>query len=105
MADPARLRRDLERRLLAAAVLLQAEHKRDLSKTFPPASAVGQFPAARTFNGRDSVTVVKIPNGFRVGYAVNAAYLLFLFANGRLGLIDTARRVMPRLRKVIGTGV
>lgn len=103
MADPlANARRQLNRRLLAAAVLLQAEHKRDLSKTYPPASKPGQYPAARTLNLRDAVTVIPIKNGFRVGYLVNAAYIVHLVARGRLGLLDTAQRIMPRLRKIIG---
>ncbi len=102
MADPlATIERDLRRRLLAAAVLLQAEHKRDLSKTFPPASVPGQYPAARTFNLRDSVTVVEIEDGYRVGYLVNASYLIFLASKGRLTLMDTALRIRPRLLKII----
>ena len=68
MAKPPDLNALLQRRILAAAVLLQAEHKRDLSKTYPPASRPGQYPAARTLNLRDSVTVVPIPGGWRIGY-------------------------------------
>lgn len=102
MADPmpaveARLRQ----RLLAAAVLLQAEHKRDLSRTFPPASQPGQFPAARTLNLRDSVTVVPIPGGHRVGYLANAGYVVFLAGRGRRTLIDTVNRIRPKLQKVL----
>ena len=93
----------LQRRLLAAAVLLQAEHKRDLSKTFPPASNPGQFPAARTFNLRDSVTVVPIKGGYRVGYLANASYIVWLIKRNRKGIHDTARRIMPRLLKIIGS--
>lgn len=91
----------IRNRLIAAAVLLQAEHKRDLSKTFPPASAPGQFPAARTLNLRDSVTVVEIQDGFRVGYLVNAQYIVPLVKRGRLGIYDTAGRVRPRMQKLI----
>ena len=102
MADPiATIEQRLNRRLLAAAVLLQAEHKGDLSKTYPPASAPGQFPAARTFNLRDSPTVVPIPGGYRVGYLVNASYIVWLVKRGRLGLIDTLNRIRPRLLKII----
>ena len=98
-----RLNAAIRRRLLAAAVLLQAEHKRDLSKTFPPASSPGQFPAARTLNLRDSVTVVEIPGGWRIGYLPSvAAYLPVLIRRGRRGIHDTARRIMPRLLKIIG---
>lgn len=91
----------LNRRLKAAAALLQAEHKRDLSKTYPPASKPGQFPAARTFNLRDSVVVVPIPNGYRVGYLVNAEYIVWLVKRGRKALLDTVTRVGPRLNKVM----
>ncbi len=101
--DLRRLEADIRRRLLAAAVLLQAEHKRDLSRTFPPASSPGQYPAARTFNLRDSVTVAPIPDGYRVGYLANASYLVFLAARGRLTIIDTARRIAPRLRKIMSS--
>lgn len=99
--DLRRLEADIRRRLLAAAVLLQAEHKRDLSKTFPPASSPGQFPAARTFNLRDSVAVVPIKDGYRVGYLANAAYIVWLVKRGRLGIIDTLQRIRPRVNRII----
>ena len=91
----------LNRRLLAAAVLLQAEHKRDLSKTYPPASVPGQFPAARTLNLRDSVTVVPIEGGYRIGYLVNAEYIVWLVKRGRLGIVDTLNRIRPRINRII----
>lgn len=103
--DPAaRLRQLIDRRLLAAAVLLQGEHKRDLSKTYPPASKVGQFPAARTLNLRDAPAVVRIPGGYRVGYLANAAYIVFLAAHGRLTVVHTARRIAPRLARIVRGG-
>lgn len=95
------LETQLRRRLLAAAVLLQAEHKRDLSKTFPPASAPGQFPAARTLNLRDSVAVVPIQDGYRVGYLANAPYIVWLVKRGRKGILDTLARVRPRVQRII----
>jgi len=103
VADPrAGILRALDRRLLAAAALLQAEHKRDLSKTYPPASRPGQYPAARTFNLRDSVTVVKIPDGYRVGYLVNVSkYLVWLAARGRKTVQDTAARIGPRIARIM----
>lgn len=102
MADPlARLQQLADRRLLAAAVLLQAEHKRDLSKTFPPASKPGMYPAARTLNLRDSVTVVKIPGGYRVGYLANAGYVLFLANRNRKTVLDTTARIAPRLARIV----
>lgn len=102
MAKPPDLNAMLQRRILAAAVLLQAEHKRDLSKTYPPASTPGQYPAARTLNLRDSVTVVEIPGGYRIGYLVNAAYIVPLVKRGRLGVLDTLARIRPRLLKILG---
>ena len=101
MAKLPNLEAMLQRRLLAAAVLLQAEHKRDLSKTFPPASSPGQFPAARTLNLRDSVTVVPIKGGYRIGYLQNASYITWLIKNKRLGIHDTAKPIMPRLNRII----
>lgn len=91
----------IRRRVLAAAVLLQAEHKRDLSTTFPPASSPGQYPAARTFNLRDSVTVVPIKDGYRVGYLANAAYIVWLVKRGRKGVVDTLNRIRPRIDRII----
>lgn len=103
MADPiANLNTQLQRRLLAAAVLLQAEHKRDLSTTYPPASKPGEYPHARTLNLRDSVTVVPIEGGWRVGYLPSASYIAPLAARGRLTILDTARRIAARLRKILG---
>lgn len=102
MADPlADLRRRLDRRILAAAVLLQAEHKRDLSKTFPPASRPGQYPAARTLNLRDSVTVAPVRDGYRVGYFTNASYVVYLAIRGRLTVLDTAQRIGPRMARIL----
>lgn len=103
MAKPPNLTQQVQRRVLAAAVLLQAEHKRNLSSTFPPASRPGEYPAARTLNLRDSVTVVPIRDGYRVGYAANAGYIVHLARRNRLTVIDTARRIAPQLRKILGT--
>jgi hypothetical protein len=91
----------LDRRLLAAATLLQSEHKRDLSTTYPPASKPGQYPHARTLNLRDSVTVVKIRDGYRVGYAANAVYIVHLAGRGRRTIIDTAQRIGARLARIM----
>lgn len=103
MPDPtAQLEAIVRRRLLAAAVLLQAEHKKDLSKTFPPASTSGQYPAARTMNLRDAVTVAEIPGGYRVGYLTSATYVIWLAARGRLTVRDTAARIAPRLARIMG---
>lgn len=99
---PPAVQRDLDRRIQAAAALIVAEHKRDLSTTFPPASRPGQYPAARTLNLRDAVRAVPIPGGWRVGYSVNAAYILHLAKRGRLTVRDTVARLAPRLRRLLG---
>lgn len=102
MADPfPRIAGMARQRLIAAASLLVGEHKRDLSKTFPPASVPGQYPAARTLNLRDSVGVQEVPDGFRVGYLPGAFYVLFLAKRGRLTVEDTAKRIAPRLARII----
>lgn len=100
-AIAADLRKRVDDRLRAAAALLQAEHKRDLSTTFPPASKPGQYPAARTLNLRDAVAVEKIPGGYRVGYLPSASYILPLVKKGRKYLADTAARIGDRLRKIV----
>lgn len=114
----ARLRElDLEiaKRLLAAALLLQAEHKRDLSKANPAphrhSSKPGEYPRARTYNLRDAVEVEpRSPAGIadnglkvRVGYLKSAEYILELTKKNRKNVEDTAQRIKGRLRAIIGS--
>lgn len=104
-----KLDNELSRRILAAAVLLQGEHKRDLSKMNPPPhrtpSLPGQFPKARTLNLRNSVAVVQV-NAYtvRVGYWKNAEYILALVKQRRLSVIDTAKRIRTRLMRIVRGG-
>jgi hypothetical protein len=109
-----RARQRLAERLLAAALLLQAEAKRDLSRANPaphdsPAPQ-GEFPRARTFNLRDSIAVDAASpaeveaNGqrVRVGYLPGAAYGGILARKGWKGVFDTYRRVEKRIAKILG---
>ncbi len=87
--------------LMRNALVLQAAHKRNLSKANPPPRFLspakrGQFPKARTFNLRDAVAieprslaVIEQTGIVRVGVLVNAAYGEYLKANGWKGIIDT----------------
>jgi|SRR5579883_3010892 len=103
------MREEAAKLLLRAAVILQAEHKRDLSrKTNPPPhttpSRPGEFPAIRTGNLRDSpafeptdLAEVRQTLTVRVGIRKNAEYGWWLYRKGWLGLPDTLARVRDRL--------
>lgn len=96
----------LDQRVLAAAVLLQGEHKRDLSKMNPSPhltpSKPGQYPRARTLNLRNAVTVKKLgPERYRVGYLKSAWYIVALAKIKRLTVVDTAERIKPRMIRII----
>lgn len=104
--DPRKYATDLQKRLdakvKAAAALLQGEHKRDLSKSHPPASRPGEYPHFRTLNLRDSVAVRQVRLGiYRVGYLTGARYILFLMGRKRLTVVDTANRIRQRLERII----
>jgi len=108
-----RIKREQAKRLLAAAVLLQAEHKRDLSRSNPfphdNPSIPGEYPKGRTWNLRDSVAVEPttvegvMRNGWRVrvGYLKGAWYIEALRKIGRLTVVDTANRIRDRLQRII----
>jgi len=92
--------------LMGAAVLLQAEHKRDLSKANPAPhlnpSKVGEFPRARTYNLRDAVAVEKVgPYEVRVGYLANAWYIVPLSVRARLNVTHTAQRIKSRIDAIL----
>jgi len=96
------LARRIDARVKAAAALLQGEHKRDLSKSYPRASVPGEFPRFRTLNLRDSVGVSQVRQGvYRVGYLSSAWYILALSARKRLTVVDTATRIKARLMRII----
>ena len=97
---------ELDKRVRAAAALLLAEHKRDLSKMNPPphlnSSKPGEYPRARTLNLRNSVDMQKMgPAHYRVGYRSNAEYIVFLARRARLTIVDAATRLRDRLTRII----
>jgi hypothetical protein len=97
---------EVDKRVLAAATLLQAEHKRDLSRMNPPphlnSSKPGEFPKARTLNLRNAVTLKKISVAhYRVGYLTNASYIVFLSRRLRKTIKDTAERIKAKLEAII----
>jgi hypothetical protein len=97
--------------LLRAAILFQQVHRQSLSKTFPPASKIGQYPAARTFNLRDSVTyqpgtLAEIGKELKVklGYFEHAWYGARLeLKMGRLGLEHTMDRLRHQIAALLGS--
>lgn len=105
---------EVAKRLMAAALALQAEEKRSLSTANPPphanSSKPGEYPKARTYNLRDAVaidppTLAGIRAGgfrVRVGYLASAWYIVPLSQRKRLNVIDTANRIAGRIRTILG---
>ena len=106
---------ELARRLFAAAVLVQAEAKRDYGRAGNPAphanpAPKGAFPAFRTLNLRDGIAtdaaspadVAAAGLRVRVGYLTGAAYGGALARKGWLGVKDTYRRVERRVAQLMG---
>ncbi len=114
--DPERIRRLAGQRLMAAAVLLQAEHKRDLSRLSNPAphrtpAPRGTWPAGRTWNLRDSVAIdpadlneIVKSGRVRVGLLKNAFYGNVLAVKGWKGLLDTLDRVRGQVVAILTGG-
>jgi hypothetical protein len=109
-----RLREELAKRVLAAAVLLQAETKRDYSRSNPrphnnPAPR-GEFPRGRTWNLRDGIAIIPATvegvmaegGRVRVGYLPAAFYGVVLANKGWKGIKDTYVRVRQQLAKILG---
>ncbi len=94
-------------RLKAAALLLQAEHKKDLSTANPAPhrtpSRPGEYPKARTYNLRDAVAIERVKYGveYRVGYYRNAEYIVPLTRKLRKNVFDTAARISARLQRIL----
>lgn len=117
--DPASVmagvRREAARRLLAAAIVLQTDHRTDLSRGNPaphtsPAPK-GEFPRLRTGGLRAGVAVhpaglaeVASAGGVSVGYRPGAEYGLFLGGKGWKWLLDTLRREKGRIDRVLAGG-
>lgn len=116
-ADPIidRIRREAGRRLLAAALTLQTDHRQDLSVGNPsphknPAPR-GQFPRLRTGNLRAGVAIApaSIPEvlsrgGVAVGYRQPAIYGTYLGAKGWKWVVDTYNRERTKIDRVLGGG-
>lgn len=98
--------------LLRAALFYQSTLTQALSRSYPPASKRGQYPAARTFNLRSSVlyqptTVAAIAREkrVRIGFARRAFYGITLeLRKGRIGLLGHLRRVRRQLQALAATG-
>lgn len=116
MFDPASVmagvRREAARRLLAAAITLQTDHRLDLSRGNPaphrsPAPK-GEFPRLRTGGLRAGVAVepASIPavmSGGRVvvGYRPSAAHGAYLGGRGWQWLLDTLRREKGKIDAIL----
>lgn len=50
------LRRDVAQRLILQAITLESEEKRNVSRSFPPASKEDEYPKFRTGTGREATT-------------------------------------------------
>lgn len=110
-----RIRREAGRRLLAAALTLQTDHRLDLSVGNPsphknPAPK-GQFPRLRTGNLRSgiAITPASIPEvlargGVAVGYRQNAAYGVFLGAKGWKWIIQTYEAERAAIDRILAGG-
>lgn len=105
----ARAQADVERKvgtvLVRTAIEVQSELMKELSKAYPPASRVGEFPHYRTLNLRESIVYEPADPAeagrlgrVRVGYAQKGYYgaILELF-RGRLGLKAIVERVRGKL--------
>lgn len=100
-----RITKDAAKVLLRNALVLQAEHKRRLSKFNPPphknSSKPGEYPRARTYNLRDAVVIepaslaiIEQTGTVRVGVQTNAPYGPILTKRGRLGIAKTHADLM-----------
>ena len=95
--------------LIAAAIAVQSDLKRELSKSYPPASKPGEFPRGRTWNLRESVMYdptdpmkVGRQQFVRIGYSTRAPYgaILELFRR-RLGLREVAKRLKGTIGAIL----
>lgn len=91
---------DAAKVLLRNALVLQAEHKRRLSKfnprPFRNSSKPGEYPRARTYNLRDAVviepsslSIIEQTGSVSVGVLTGAKYVEWLVQSGRLGIRKT----------------
>lgn len=104
------VRLELAKRVFAAATHLQVTLFGKLSIAYPPASVRGEYPHARTFGGRNAVTIYpqqikQIANegSTQIGYLKNAFYMGILEEDkGRLGLLKLYKELRPELMSILG---
>ena len=110
-----RIRREAGRRLLAAALTLQTDHRADLSIGNPsphrnPAPR-GEYPRLRTGNLRAGIAIspASIPEvlangGVAVGYRKPAVYGVFLGGKGWKWILDTHAREKNTIDRILAGG-
>lgn len=110
-----RIRREAGRRLLAAAITLQTDHRQDLSVGNPsphknPAPK-GEYPRLRTGNLRAGVQIApaSIPEvlakgGVAVGYRQPAFYGVILGGKGWKWVIQTYERERATIDRILAGG-
>lgn len=109
-------RLEMAKRLLAAAIAFQAEHRKRLNVANPPphdnSSRPGQYPKKRTGFGQSQVSYEPTSPAevarelvVRVGISRPGFYLEVLALDrGRKGLIDTLNEMRGRLEGIINSG-
>jgi hypothetical protein len=105
-----RLRQASLRQCVRAAQVIAEQHRADLGRQFPPASATGEFPARRSGTLQGDVDYEPKTTGGGAGelaatvfYAGAAPYVKYLRDRGRLGIADSVDRarslIAARLRQ------
>lgn len=95
--------------LIRAAIHFQSVHTQALSRSYPPASKVGEYPRARTFNLRSSVLYEPTSVGevaktltVKMGLAQRAFYGVILeLKRRRKGLVATLKKTRATLRRLV----
>jgi hypothetical protein len=107
----AAIRRTLGARLLAALQAVQARHRQNVGRQYPPASRPGQYPARRSGTLQAAVdfepgTVDELATTLNgtVYYRPSAPYSKRLAASGRLSIKDTVRAMRGELRAIVEGG-
>lgn len=114
-ASMSRVRAEVARRLLAAALALQAAARADVSRGNPaphdnPAPK-GEFPKLRTGGGRAAIAVapasvaeVAERGSVGVGHRRGGAHLLYLAGKGWKGIADSLQRARGRIDALLRGG-
>ena len=105
---------EVAKRLLAAAVFFQTQHRLALNKSnakpYLNSSRPGEYPRARTGFGRNSVVYeptdlagIMAEQKVRIGFLEPAWYMEYLAQyRGRLGLQATMERLKGQIAKMLG---